>query len=476
MSYAIPVELRKSVGLLCCALVFSWAAPVAADPKPLSKDDQAKVDKAIDRAVNYLKLEQRKKGDWPQYWQDNYVVGQCALPAYALLEAGVPLDDPVIQKAADFLRPRVLKTNQTYEMSLAVLFFDRLGDPKDKKLIQSLALRLLASQHRRGGWSYRCLTVSSANEAALLKTLEELSKQMKEGGKSAKEALHNLGMPRALRSLTIFQDSENHDWREQSQMAPTPPPLTGGSDNSNTQFALLALWVAQRYGIPMDLTFCLLVERFERSQLADGRWTYRENHRIASQSSLLAYPSMTCVGLLALAIGRGMKLSTSGTPSSGLADRHVLEGLAALYHLIGSPQGTMNRRVPHQDVYFLWSVERVGMLYNLSTIGYKDWYRWGAEILVSHQMSNGSWPGVVWQRETCPVPPDYGSVLNTAFALLFLKHSHPMKDLTPKLPFTAKELNEGIARLQTGDKLPERTTTTSGKSKSLESQSQKRNP
>ena len=66
---------------------------------------------------------------------------KAALPAYALLEAGVPANDPVIQKAVEYLRPKVITTDFTYEISLAILFFDRLNDPRDKKLIQTLALR-----------------------------------------------------------------------------------------------------------------------------------------------------------------------------------------------------------------------------------------------------------------------------------------------------------------------------------------------
>jgi hypothetical protein len=92
-----------------------------------------------------------------------HVLGETLLPAYALLESGVPANDPAIKKAAEYIRPRVLKLERTYDISLAILFLDRLCDPKDKKSIQSLALRLIASQHRTGGWSYRCLALTERN-------------------------------------------------------------------------------------------------------------------------------------------------------------------------------------------------------------------------------------------------------------------------------------------------------------------------
>src|SRR5262249_55186410 len=46
------------------------------------------------------------------------------------------------------------------------------------------------------------------------------------------------------------------------------------SDNSNTQFAVLALWAAQRHGVPMERCLALLVKRFHQSQNPDGGWGY----------------------------------------------------------------------------------------------------------------------------------------------------------------------------------------------------------
>ena len=150
--------LRRREIFLVAVLVLASATPAAADPKPLTKEEQAKVDKAIEKGVAFLKKVQTKQGDfgWKMFPINLYQVGQCALPAYALLESGVPADDPVIQKAAEFLRPRIPLCHHTYELPLLILFFDRLGDPKDKKLIQACALRLIAGQRRSGGWAYSC--------------------------------------------------------------------------------------------------------------------------------------------------------------------------------------------------------------------------------------------------------------------------------------------------------------------------------
>jgi hypothetical protein len=78
------------------------------------------------------------------------------------------------------------------------------------------------------------------------------------------------------------------------------------------------------------------------------------------------------------------------------------------------------------NLYFLWSVERVGVLCSLQTIGGKDWYRWGAQLLVPAQRKDGSWLG----RGNGGMP-----VIDTSMALLFLKRS----DLLPDLRETLKK-------------------------------------
>ena len=477
----MSIERRIRLGFLCCTALFLCATPTLGDPKPLSKEEQAKVDKAIEKAVAYLKREQTVEGGWPGFWGKFFPVGNCLLPAYALLEAGVPSDDPVIQKAAKYIREKIGDNDRTYELSLGVLFFDRLGEPKDKRLIQTLALRLIAGQHPTGGWSYycpaskplkardarvnrpptlagtkdptflfRCPLLKSEDEGKLRELLMELDKRMEVGEKPTTAMIKKLGVPRSLQYLSVFKDRARLNWREPAETALLHSLDFGVTDNSNTQFAMLALWVAQQHEIPVRSTFDLLNERFERSQRIDGNWGY-------VTSSQATTTSMTCVGLLGLAIGRGMPLSRASKPTPIVDDLRILGGLAAIYQEIGTPTGQMEKPVPHSEVYFLWSLERLGMLYNLPAIGDKDWYRWGAEDLVTNQSRDGSWGGATaknaQQQALCG---GYGNALNPAFALLFLKRSHPMKDLTPKLAVNAKELNQGIARLLRDPKMLEK--------------------
>ncbi|MHB1424642.1 MAG: prenyltransferase/squalene oxidase repeat-containing protein [Gemmataceae bacterium] len=469
MSSAPFSRPRKMMALLCCAIGLTCSASVGAEVKPLSKDEQDRIDKAIDRGVEFLKGAQTEKGGWKwgMYRDGRFQAAQCALPAYALLEAGVPANDAVIQKAAEYVRARAKTRDFTYEVSLILLFLDRLGDAQDKKLIRTLAARLIAGQHHTGGWSYRTPILDEKGEQGLLKLLEQVSTPMKNKGQTREQALQGVEIPLPLRELPIFRSAADLIWSEPPASRATIADsaarfsAVGRTDNSNTQFAMLGLWAAQRHGVPVEPTFEIMTARFERSHVyPSGAWWYTLDEEGGTRS-------MVCVGLMGLAIGRGLQLGTPGSALGLKKDVHVLKGMAALSRRIPRPSGQMDRIVPFIDLYFLWSVERVAMLYNLTTIGDKDWYRWGAESLVTNQSKGGWWTGMSTQPEwTGKLNYDYKAALTTAFALLFLKRSHPMKELTPILPLTGELLNQGIARLRPEDKFPVRATPTTAPSRS----------
>src|SRR5262249_24492197 len=68
-------------------------------------------------------------------------------------------------------------------------------------------------------------------------------------------------------------------------------------DNSNTQFGLLGLWAARRHGVASDVSLELAARRFHQTQNGNGGWGY-----VARGPSK---NTMTCVGLLGLAMGHG---------------------------------------------------------------------------------------------------------------------------------------------------------------------------
>src|SRR5260370_40589942 len=92
---------------------------------------------------------------------------------------------------------------------------------------------------------------------------------------------------------------------------------------------------------------------------------------------------MTCAGLLGLAVSQG--LSEDAKP---LDDDAVKRALAMLAREIDRP----NEKRP-KNLYFLWSLERVGVLYDQPRIVDKDWDAWGSKALLPAQRADGGWQG-----------------------------------------------------------------------------------
>ena len=85
-------------------------------------------------------------------------------------------------------------------------------------------------------------------------------------------------------------------------------------------------------------------------------------------------------------------------------------------------EANMNR-----GLYFLWSVERVGMIYSVPRMGGVDWYHAGAAAILRAQLPDGTWAGRT--LTTLSITAD----INTCFALLFLRKSNFARDLTANL-------------------------------------------
>jgi hypothetical protein len=434
-------------------VLLSIAAPGFADPKPLNKEEQAKVDKAIERGILYLKHLQRSSGAIPNESRPNLpdhpslVVGYTILPALALLECGVTQDDPVIQKAALLLRKKVSKLECTYELALAIMFLDRLGDRKDEETIRTLATQLIAGQSYTGGWTYRCPRLTTEQETNLVKKLRAIQDNLAAGKQPPREGEKRgdadrdpeRELPANLAKLAVFQKPETLFDRKEILGKNRSILYVGDTDNSNTQFAMLGLWAARRHKLPLVPTFRLAAKRFECSQGEDGSWDY--HYHYGGQPAKPYYRTNTAVGLLALAIDS--VASPADKDMQVRRRKKIIRGLTALNRLIDEPVERVTRQSTTPDYYLLWTIERVATLYDLRAFGGKDWYRWGMERLIVNQHPRGYWPPAYEDN----MKGSYGSNPNTSFALMFLKHSNLTKDLTAKLPFKSGELNKGIMLL-----------------------------
>ena len=113
-----------------------------------------------------------------------------------------------------------------------------------------------------------------------------------------------------------------------------------------------------------------------------------------------------------------------------VSDPQIENALHYLAKRIGKPGS--DKKPQQEDLYFLWSLERVGVLYGLRAIEGKDWYAWGANLLQAHQSKEGNWQNGRYHGSS--------PTLDTCFALLFLERANLVHDLTKKIEFLKIEL------------------------------------
>ena len=401
--------------------------------------DQDKIQQAIARGLAHLKNQQAKgAGTWSlvevasepamRGLQNGPLIGPVkfgatSLAGVTLLECGVAGDDPALQKAANAVRQASIGLTQTYELSTAILFLDRLGDPDDAIFIQSMGVRLLGGQTASGGWSYTC-PPPSRQEIIRLRT------QLRKSSERARSAPNSGTGTRDRRKLP------SEIQRQLDQINPLGVDARVGSDNSNTKFATLALWVARRHGIPVESALRKVETRFRNSQNPDGGWGYMARDPGAERGRggftlNESLGSMTCSGLLGLAAGQGVANEAASQTGSKMRDDPAIQnGLSLLGRLIGSegPPSVPLFMPRHGDeYYFLWALERVAVAYGIQTISNKDWYAWGSAFLLAKQGRDGGWHG------------KYEGGVDDCFALLFLARANLTRDLTVSLSGQVKD-------------------------------------
>jgi hypothetical protein len=433
---------------------------------------QKEIDAAIAKGVDYLKSLLDDNGQITK--EGNNRVGASALIGLTLVSCGVPANDPKVVGILKRVRAEAHDLRQTYDLAVCIWLLDLVDQPSDRDTIRSMAARLIAGQGDGGGWDYNCKTLSAEHEEKLLSLVAQpfvpltaapdsqppVKDPAKEPGKQPPPKVDRGTVVTDVTSLPVVK----------FQPGQTLKRPTKREDNSLTQFAVLALWVAQKHGIPAQRSLAMAEARFRSSQLSSGGWGY--SWGVGNWQD-----SMTCAGLVGLATGKGAqpgdaagkdkavgdlgkdpeieralkylggrlrklgmplakeerdkveaevkslreKLQTAG-PGERLALQQRLDDLNELLNR-GKAMGA-NRLIhasANGDLYFIWSVERVAVLYGLRTIGGTDWYGWGVDILLPTQAANGSWTDTHTQA------------VDTCFALLFLKRVNVAQDLTKAL-------------------------------------------
>src|SRR5262245_62014941 len=350
MRYAAVAGLVVLLALIC-AVPPKAAAPAAEDPLA------DRVRNAIERGVKYLRDQEDGHGNLEKAaLLGHYSGGMTALGALALLTAGVPPDDPLVQRCLKYLRTLDPdRGGQTYVVSLQTMVFAAAGQNEDKERIQ-----------RNVDW------LISAPCSGPIK-----------GGRPLTGWTYNKG--------------------------------GGVPDNSNTQYALLGLHEGFAAGAKVDPEVWEAIRDFyvrtQYKQGADrGGWHYRSGGG--------ATLTMTSAGVCGLLIAE-MDLKASkqkGEPECAgdhCGGDEQSENVTWALEWIGRrlPKKAADVHSMQHLYYSMYGVERVGRFSGERFIGENDWYRVGCEYLVDHQKADGSWTG----QDIEGVP-----VLGTSFALLFL--------------------------------------------------------
>lgn len=391
----------RRLGWLSLLLALS-GAPLQAEPPvpqapaapPLEKEKdevyppqlRARVTKAVDEGVAFLFTRQNGDGSWPAEGTDlsDYRMGVTALMTLACLMGGAPADDARIERAFGYLR--TLPLDKTYSVGV-----------------------LLMALHAR---------YAGGEDAFAQDGTDAYGNPVKKDPCLTKMSVADRAwMEEAVKFLLTHQHDGN--WRYPK----------GGTDLSNTQYALLGLWAASRCGakVPQEAwTSALewLLAAQERTgpevklRITEARGEYRvvftedaraRGFRYRPEEPLTG--AMTAAGLAGVVICQDELWSSRRFTAEqrNRTRKSVRDAMAWLQDNFdvtrnpGQPQGGWH-------FYFLYGLERAGILARTRFIGTKDWYLEGATWLLSQQRPEGS-----WQAEHL--------LLDTAFAVLFLKRS-----------------------------------------------------
>src|SRR5262249_30483819 len=143
----------------------------------------------------------------------------------------------------------------------------RLGETGDRPLLRELASRLIAGQLPDGGWTYQCPIIDSTQQETLWQHLQRLRAEFKadlfkpavKEPHSSPEASAKVGKPpkpnaarKARKKRGRIAGDLKHLPALQEELEVQNDAIAPAADNSNTQFAILALWAAQRLNMPVE--------------------------------------------------------------------------------------------------------------------------------------------------------------------------------------------------------------------------------
>ncbi len=359
------------------------------------------VKEAIDGGVRRLQDLQAVQGHWgnPAHAQ---AMGHTALPLLALLKAGVDPADACVKRALKALSG--MKMQRVYSVALYLMVIQARYQPK----LDALDTDVGTARHAR------------------VKPKDVRAKLSKEHAAAVRQGLDYL-----LRAQNT-SDLWSYDVLTE--------PKAIDHDLSNTQYGLLGLRAAVDCGFKVkapvwqaalrallkhqdtkgpDIEFKKKVVRDgyayaskENAELRPFHYTIQRMDGPLGKQTLWAKPatgSMTTAGVACMAIcqeglWRTRKFKGADRKKSRDSIRDGLAWMQKNFSVTANP-GHPNKA---HHMYYLYGLERMGMLAGVRWLGTHDWYKEGADLLLQRQdVVRGGW----------------GAHVGTAFGILFLKRA-----------------------------------------------------
>ncbi len=349
--------------------------------------DQQKVDAAIRKGVDYLRgqvggLEKPMGASHGRSLE---------LVLWTFAHAGVPEDDEEFRK----LHKTMMETDleRTYNVSLQAMILEEVDRVKYQWRIHQCAQFLADNQAKNGQWGY-------GEPSLYVKDIptETVRKDVATGG-AKPVPKDKRGKPKVQKTLRVEKKKDGPDF----------------GDNSNSQYAALGLRACHDAGVLMPDKVLKAGEAHWRGAQKQGRgargWGYN------AQPNEEPYGSMSAGAVGSLVIFLYMQRR------DWTRDRDVADGMAWLAENFTVEK---NHKAPatiasQMLYYYLYALERAGILYGTETMGRHKWYPLGANFLIKAQRDDGSWSAT---------EPASSAVWDTCWAILFLRRAtRPLKDV-----------------------------------------------
>jgi hypothetical protein len=485
------VVCRKRILLILLPLLVSiaWLTPLRTASAQQREPDPEKIKQALSDGIAWLRKQQRSDGSWEGIHTGRYPMGTTALALLAMLKCDVHPRDPAVREGFEYLR--TLQFRRTYSVSLLILALEARYHPPKKYMkkhpdkpyetVARKAFRFLAPR-RDKKW------MEAAVQWLLSKQEEYVWRYPSRPGGGRRGPGGGRGGPRGGRKGPGGNGGGrggNGGDRGGNGGGQGGPGAAENQDNSNTQYAILALKSASRVGISIPRKhFRKVLEYFianqdkwgpevepfsvpaadapiykrkkRRSSDEDGDggngddrtverrnpdgtetgtmrargWSYlprtgENGSRLRNRST----GSMTTSGIAALAICKSEleRNRAYWKKWKHKANQAIRDGCAWLAHYFRVDCNPRMRRAFHY--YYLYGLERAGVLAGTYDFGKHDWYNEGAHLILKQQKPKGYWEERFDGRT--------GPLATTCFALLFLKRATiPLVKMPPKRVLT----------------------------------------